>query len=91
MDVTWDARKDSENRLQRGIRFDDAQAVLFDPMAFVVEDTDARGEQRYKSIGMDATGRVRVVVYTYRTDQLRLISARKAEPHEVRMYEREKR
>jgi uncharacterized protein len=37
---------------------------------------------------LDALGRVLVVVYTYRGDTLRIISARKATRNEVRTYER---
>ena len=40
------------------------------------------------TLGLDALGRVLVVVYTYRGDTLRIISARKAIRNEVRTYER---
>lgn len=36
--------------------------------------------------GMGAKGRVLVVVYTYRGENIRIISARKAEPHELEDY-----
>jgi uncharacterized protein len=45
-----------------------------------------RGEERYITIGMDALGDVLVVVYTWRGDRPRLISARKAEPQEREQY-----
>ncbi len=38
-------------------------------------------------IGMDSFGRVLVVVYTWRNDEIRLISARKATRHEQKQYE----
>ena len=47
---------------------------------------DAEGEERYITIGMDALGDVLVVVYTWRGDRPRLISARKAEPAEREQY-----
>jgi uncharacterized DUF497 family protein len=52
--------------------------VLFDPNALTREDLDVKNEQRFVSIGMDAIGRVLVVVYTYRGEDIRLISARSA-------------
>lgn len=38
-------------------------------------------------MGMDAMGRILVVVYTMRDDEIRLISARKATKNERRQYE----
>jgi uncharacterized protein len=40
-----------------------------------------------KSIGTDAIGRVIVVVYTYRGEEIRLISARSATKRERERYE----
>jgi len=39
------------------------------------------------TLGADPQGRVLVVVYTYRGEDFRLISARPAEPHEREDYE----
>jgi uncharacterized protein (DUF4415 family) len=41
------------------------------------------GERRYVTIGMDAFGRILVVVYTWREENIRIISARKAVRYEV--------
>ncbi len=38
--------------------------VFFDPNALTREDLDVENEQRFVSIGMDAIGRVLVVIYT---------------------------
>ena len=43
-------------------------------------------ELRWVTIGMDALGRILVVVYTERRDALRIISARKASVGEARQY-----
>jgi hypothetical protein len=48
-----------------------------------------QGEQSYVTIGMDAFGRILVLVYTWREDNIRIISARKAVRYEVRQYEGE--
>jgi uncharacterized protein len=40
-------------------------------------------------MGMGALGRVLVVVYTFRDENIRIISARLALPHERKEYERE--
>ena len=87
MKITFDPNKAASNYRKHRIRFSDAEAVLFDPMALTHENGDADGEQRLVSIGMDATGRLLVVVFTYRGEEIRLISARSATAKERECYE----
>lgn len=47
---------------------------------------DGSDEERFVTIGMDAFGRILVVVYTWREENIRIISARKATRHERRQY-----
>lgn len=88
MDVRWDPAKAAANRRKHGISFADAEAVLFDPLALTLEDPDARGEQRFISLGLGAAGQLLVVVYTWRDDHIRLISARRATGAEQGTYEK---
>ena len=83
--IEWDEAK--VNLKKHGIHFPDAEAVLFDPNAISFEDEDAEGEQRNVAMGLDHLGRVLVVVYTYRGENIRLISARRATQNERRAYE----
>ena len=55
-------------------------------MALTIEDLDSEGEVRFVTLGMDALGRVLVVVHTPRGDLVRLISARKASAGEAEQY-----
>lgn len=87
MRVIWDADKASQNLRKHGVRFSDAELALSDPFALTHEDRAARGEPRFVSMGMDASGRVVVVIYTHRGDDLRLISARVATRREKKQYE----
>ncbi|MBM3288283.1 MAG: BrnT family toxin [Candidatus Eisenbacteria bacterium] len=87
MRASWDPRKARANLAKHGVRFSDAEAVLFDPVAITREDRMARGEQRFVTIGRDGVGRLLVVVYSYREDEVRLISARTATRNERRKYE----
>jgi uncharacterized protein len=50
-----------------------------------VED-ELPDERRFISVGLSETGRVLVVVYTYRRASIRIISARKATAAERRAY-----
>lgn len=45
-------------------------------------------EERWISIGVDSLGHILVVVYTWRDERVRLISARPATRGEVRQYEK---
>ena len=55
-------------------------------MAFTIEDPDAIGEQRFVTLGMDALGRMLVVVHAQRGEWTRVISARKAPTGESENY-----
>lgn len=82
----WDKLKAKKKQDKHGILFSDTFAVFEDPNAITIGEWQ-RGEQRYITIGMDAFGRILVVVYAWREDRIRIISARKAIRHEVRQYE----
>ncbi|MCB2166047.1 MAG: BrnT family toxin [Deltaproteobacteria bacterium] len=84
----WDNAKAKKNLSKHGILFADTFAVFEDPNALTIEEF-RNDEQRYITIGMDAFGRILVVVYTWRRGHIRIISARKAVRYEVKQYESE--
>ena len=84
----WDKSKAIDNKFKHGISFSDTFAVFEDPNSVTIGDF-RKDEQRYVTIGMDAFGRILVVVYTWRDENIRIISARKAVRYEVRQYEGE--
>jgi len=45
MRTTWDPQKAATNLAKHGVRFSDAELVLYDPLAVTVEDEDAEDEQ----------------------------------------------
>jgi hypothetical protein len=51
-----------------------------------IEDPESEDEPRFVTLGMDALGRVPVVVHVPRGDRTRLISARKASRGEAEQY-----
>jgi hypothetical protein len=88
MKIVWNAEKAAQNLLKHGVRFADAVLVLEDPYAITIADDESSpDESRWVTLGADALGRLLVVVYTYRGEDVRLISARYAEPHERKEYE----
>ena len=86
MSFEFDPAKARANRRKHGVSFADAEQALRDPMAFTIEDPDSRGEQRFVTLGMDALGRVLVVIHTQREERTRVISARKASRGEADRY-----
>ena len=86
MEFEFDPAKAKANLSKHGVSFSHAEQALRDPMAVTIEDPDAIGEQRFVSLGMDALGRVLVVVHTQREERTRVISARKASRGESEQY-----
>ena len=82
----WDAEKAAANLRKHGVDFADAETALHDEMALTQRDDDPEGE-RFVTLGTDALGRLLVVVYEWRDEDVRLISARKATRGERRQYE----
>jgi hypothetical protein len=87
MEVEFDPTKNKTNIREHKIDLVDVEGVFYDSNAITIEDRD-HSERRFVTLGMDELGRVLVVCYTYRNESvIRLISARKAEPHERKAYE----
>ena len=86
MEFDFDPAKARSNIRKHGVSFAHAEQALRDELAVTVEDPDAVGEQRFVTLGMDALGRVLVVVHTQREERTRVISARKASRGESEQY-----
>ena len=83
----WDPGKARLNVRKHGISFADAVASLEDEGALTMRDPFSDDEERWVAMGRDVLGRVLVIVYTWRGESVRLISARKATARERRRYE----
>ncbi|HEX9849625.1 BrnT family toxin [Candidatus Deferrimicrobium sp.] len=87
MDYEWDPKKAALNHKKHEVSFADAVTVFADDRALTFGDSQP-DEERHITLGMDALAQVLVVVYTWRGDRVRIISARRATPNERRQYER---
>ena len=87
MMTEWDPGKARLNSRKHGVSFADAVASLEDEEALTMREPYSVEEERWVTMGLDALGRVLVVIYTWRGESARLISARKATPRERRRYE----
>ena len=86
MEAEWDPAKAKANFRKHGVRFADAVTALEDARVISIRDESER-EERWISIGVDSLGRILVVVYTWRDERIRLISARTATRREAQQYE----
>lgn len=85
----WDAEKAEANIVNHnGVTFFEAATVFADPLSVIIDDDEhSIEEQRLLTIGRSGRQRVLIVSYAERGDVIRIISARKAEPNEIRVYE----
>ena len=86
MSFEFDPAKARTNLRKHGVSFSHAEQALRDPMAYMIDDPDSASERRFVTLGMDALGRVLVVIHTQRGERTRLISARKASRGEADRY-----
>jgi len=87
----WDVGKAEANYRKHGVWFSESLTVFEDDGAITISDDDSDPhEVRFVSIGVGARERILVVVYCYRGENVRIISARVAEPNERSRYEESK-
>lgn len=88
----WDeAGKAGINFRKHGVRMPEAIPVFDGPYAITIPDDESDpNERRFVTLGIGAMGRLLVVVYTWRGENIRIISARPAEAHEREQYEAER-
>jgi len=63
VELEWDSRKAAANLSKHGVDFADAATMVYDDQAITIPE-ERSGEERFVTIGMDALGRILVVVYT---------------------------
>jgi uncharacterized DUF497 family protein len=86
MRITFDPEKNERNVTERGLSFDLAPELEWST-ALTVEDTRRNyGELRLRVLAL-LNGRLHAVVVTPRADELRIISFRKANRKEEKLYE----
>lgn len=87
MAYEWDEEKAMANLRKHKVDFADAVGVFDDSRALSMPEATPH-EERFIAVGMDLLGRILVVVYTYRGERIRIISARLATASERKTYER---
>ena len=86
MEFEWDEAKSERCRRERGFSFADMLPAFSDPERMIEPDRRYEyGEERFRLYGR-IEGRLFVVVYTVRSETIRIISARKANKRERKRY-----
>lgn len=85
----WDEDKAAANESKHGVAFDEAATCFYDPLQVAFYDPDhSEEEDREILIAQSERGRLLLVVYTLRTEAIRIISARRTTHKEAQDYER---
>ncbi|PYQ65061.1 MAG: hypothetical protein DMF53_06310 [Acidobacteria bacterium] len=87
MRFNWDREKAESNLRKHGVSFDDACEIFLDPLIHLYRSEMLGGEKRETAIGLTAGWLQLAVVYTFRKEAIRIISARPVTPGERRLYE----
>lgn len=92
-DFDWDANKARTNLAKHGVSFRLATSVFRDALAITIFDEEhSENEERWVTLGRAQNGQLLVVAHTSEETSstelhIRIISARRADPAEVRDYE----
>jgi uncharacterized DUF497 family protein len=81
----WDKEKNEANILKHGVDFHDVKEIFRNVRVTGIDNRREYGEIRKVSIG-PINSHICVVVYTEREDNIRIISARRANQRERRRY-----
>lgn len=84
----WDKGNIDKNYRKHGITPNEAEEVFLDEKILILEDDKhSEVEERFKAIGKVIKGDILLIVFAIRKTNIRIISARKANQKERRLYE----
>lgn len=92
---SWDLHKAEQNLKKHGVTFETATKVFFDPNVISRIDRIENGEQRWQSIGLVDGFYILLVAHTVLSmnvdgnyvEEIRIISARRADKKERKAYD----
>jgi uncharacterized DUF497 family protein len=87
MEFEWDDAKNRSNFTKHGLDFADAELVFAGPCVTFVDDRFDYGEERFVTLGLLA-GRLVVIAHVPRGEATRIISMRKANRREQKIYQK---
>jgi uncharacterized DUF497 family protein len=86
MEFEWDEEKAKLNEQKHGVTFDEAELAFQDENAVeLFDELNSDEEIRYQIIALSST-RLLFVAFTVREEKIRIISARKADAKQIKIY-----
>ena len=83
--IEFDLQKRAQTLMERGLDFARADEIFADAVADIEDIRYSYGEQRYRTYGF-LDDRLTVVVWTMRSEKIRIISMRRANEREIKKY-----
>jgi uncharacterized DUF497 family protein len=91
MEFEWDPKKALINLKKHGVSFTEAAEAFLDENAIeIYDDANSNAEIRYQLVAISRS-RLLFVIHTERDDVIRIISARKANEKQIRIYNEQNR
>ncbi len=91
LEFQWDKGNIDKSLKKHGIENEEAESVFFDENSVFSEDIKhSRTEKRYQILGRSERNILLNVIFTLRGNKIRVISARKVNNKERRLYEQKK-
>ena len=92
MRIVWDQNKNRSNQAKHKVSFELAGFVFDDPLHVSCLERVVDGEERWQTVGMVGGVLILLVAHTWEDSGsetiIRIISARKADAHERKQYEK---
>ena len=86
MNYEWSEQKKEANFEKHGVDLNEIENFEWDSVIETIDDRKNYGEQRWVAVGI-ICGRIYVLIYTMRNNNIRVISLRKANTRERNYYE----
>ena len=90
----WDTEKNILNIEKHGVSFEEAKTIFYDPnVLYMYDPFHSDNEERFYAIGISEKLNVLIVSHCYRDEGkiIRIISARKADKNDERVYNNNRR
>ena len=85
----WDKGNSAKNEVKHGVTDRECEEIFFNKPLVVAGSPKGGREIRYVALGRTYGSRLLTVVFTVRTNRIRMISARPMSRNERRVYEKE--
>lgn len=85
----WDEGNSGKNERKHGVTDRESEEVFFNKPLVVAQSSKGSAENRYGALGKTYGSRLLTVVFTFRANRIRVISARPMSRRERKLYEKE--